>query len=183
MAIAGGNNLLNANDILQEVELHEGMRVADFGCGGSGHFVLPAAKIVESKGRVYAVDILRAVLESVQSRARLEGLSHIQTVWSDIERFGATPIPSQSLDQGYLINILFQSRNHSAILEEVFRLLKNGGTLLVIDWTSDRTPFGPPQESRIDKRSLEDVALSIGFVLKKRFDAGKYHFGLIFKKK
>ena len=65
--------------------------MADMGCGRTGHFVFPAARTVGNKGIVYAVDILKDVLQSLGSWIRSEGLENVQTIWSDIEKFKKTP--------------------------------------------------------------------------------------------
>ncbi|OIP79566.1 MAG: hypothetical protein COT39_00625 [Parcubacteria group bacterium CG08_land_8_20_14_0_20_48_21] len=178
-----GNNLLNAKEILAEVGVRKDMHVADLGCGGSGHFVIPAAKMVGEHGVVYAVDILQKALESVQGKARGERLGQLHTIWADIESFGATPIAEKSLDQAYLINVLFQSINYAAIIGEAYLLLQKGGLLLVIDWDSTPSPFGPTSDQQVRQQDVEDRAMATGFVLRKRFKPGKYHFGLIFIKK
>ena len=88
--VSGGNELLDPMEILGRLGVTTGSIVADLGCGGAGHFVIPAAKLVGHKTNVYAVDIQKIVLASVASIGRLEGISNIKTVWSDIERLGAT---------------------------------------------------------------------------------------------
>ncbi|MCX6779720.1 MAG: hypothetical protein NT034_00885 [Candidatus Magasanikbacteria bacterium] len=62
-----GTALIDPFEIFQKVGLSSGMRVADMGCGRTGHFVLPAARVVGEKGLVYAVDILKDVLQSLGS--------------------------------------------------------------------------------------------------------------------
>src|SRR3989338_1625028 len=94
----GGTELLDPNALLNRVGLRAGMRVADLGCGVTGHYIIPAARIVGGEGRAYAVDIQKPVLAAVESRAKLEGLSNIEYVWSDIERVGATRIDPGTLD-------------------------------------------------------------------------------------
>ena len=62
--------LLNPQQLLEkQLELKFGHQVADLGCGGAGYFTLPAARLVGSRGKVYAVDILKTALEGVLSKA------------------------------------------------------------------------------------------------------------------
>ena len=116
--------MIDANLILTKARVEEKTKVADLGCGSSGHFVFPSAKLVGKKGIVYAVDILRTTLETVNKRARIENLANIKTVWSNLEIFGATKIEAGSLDVGLLINTLYQSHKRAEILRESIRLLK-----------------------------------------------------------
>ena len=50
----------------------EGQTLLDYGCG-TGCFVVPAARIVGIKGKVYALDCFPRQLEIVKERARKEG--------------------------------------------------------------------------------------------------------------
>lgn len=158
------------------------MMVADLGCGGAAHFALPAAKMVGDEGMVFAVDVLKFVLDSVQSRAKMEGLTNIKTIWADLEIFGSTYIKNLSIDAVLLVNILFQSKKHLNILKEAVRILKPNGKLLVVDWKSTRIPFGPPPEIRVKKEEIKAIAHRLDLEKIDEFGAGTYHFGLLFQK-
>jgi ubiquinone/menaquinone biosynthesis C-methylase UbiE len=175
--------LLDPESLLkQQLGVKLGHQVADLGCGGAGYFTLPAARVVGSRGRVYAVDILRSALDGVVSKAKLSNLSNVEPVWSDLERVGAAKVPESSLDEALLVNIMFQSRQNEAMLREAHRLLKTGGRLLVVDWKVEPTPFGPPLERRLTPENISQLASAIGFTLENKFDSGPYHYGLIFLK-
>lgn len=181
--ITGGSELINAPVILKEhLRVVSGHIVASFGCGGSGFFTLAAAKLVGDSGQVYAVDIVKGALSSVDGKARLQGLYNIKTVWSDLEMYGATQIPENSIDHGLLVNILFQSKRHGDIFKEVTRLIKPGGNLLVIDWNQAVIPFGPPLTDRIKVDDLRSQVPNFGYEEVKYFEPGPYHFGVIFRK-
>lgn len=177
----GGNELIKVN-IFEKVGLAEEMKVGDLGCGNLAYFSVPAAKIVGKKGLVYAVDILKSVLQSVEHIAKEQGLENIKTVWSNLEVVGATKIPEASLDLAMLHNILFQSEKDQEVFLESHRLTKSGGKLVVIDWKSISAPFGPPPAKRIKKEEATRFATEAGFSLLEEFEAGPYHFGLIFVK-
>lgn len=175
--------LLDPTALLKnELKLELGYQVADMGCGGAGYFTIPAARLVGSRGKVYAVDILKSALEGVTSKAKLENLTNIETCWSDVERVGATKIPASTLDAALLVNIMFQSRKNSEMLKEVNRLLKSGGKLLVVDWKVSATPFGPPLDNRVPPQQLTKLAATTGYQIEKEFEAGPYHYGLLFVK-
>lgn len=174
--------MLDANLIFTKAQVGEKTKVADLGCGSSGHFIFPAAKLVGKKGLVYAVDILRTALETINKRARVENFPNIKTIWSNLEIFGATKIEAGSLDVAFLINTLYQSHKRAEILRESVRLIKKNGRLVVVEWKNIAAPFGPPPEERV-KKELVDAALKrFGLRLEEEFDAGQYHYGLIYIK-
>jgi len=53
-----GTALLDPAIIYKKIDLVEGMKVVEFGCGRTGHFLFTASKVVGDKGIVYALDIL-----------------------------------------------------------------------------------------------------------------------------
>jgi ubiquinone/menaquinone biosynthesis C-methylase UbiE len=183
LKISGGNTLLDPYFIFEQIELGAGAKVADLGCGAAGHFVIPAAKIVGKQGVVYAVDLLKSVLEAVKSRAKLEGVSgNIKTVWSNLEIYGATDIEAGSLDLALLANTLFQIPKKEEVFREAVRLTKKGGKIAVVEWGLGASPIGPPPGRRLSKDVVRELARTNGLSEIKEFKAGPYHYGLIFSK-
>lgn len=180
--ISGGNELLSPLKVLKKLGVERGSTVADLGCGGAGHFIIPAAHLAGHDTIVYAVDILKDVLKNVASKARIEGINNVRTIWSDLEVPGATKIEDGSVDYALYANTLFQSKKHKPMLQEAFRLLDEGGRLMVIDWLKKDSGFGPPLDSRVDQQELMKIAKDVGFELVESFEPGDYHFGLIFEK-
>lgn len=180
--VYGRSELLDSGAILRDfLQLKIGNMVADLGAGG-GLFSIQAARLVGDQGQVYAVDILKNALSEIESKARMSGLNNIKTVWSNIEIIGATQINEQSLDAVMLVNVLFQSNKHYEIMGEATRLLKNGGRLLVVDWSDTNSSFAPSNDRKVDPKSLIQHANQLGLNLANEFKAGNYHFGLIFTK-
>ncbi|MDD5341962.1 MAG: class I SAM-dependent methyltransferase [Patescibacteria group bacterium] len=178
--IPGGNELLDPMKLIQKAGISFRMSVADLGCGSSGVFVLQSAKAVGEKGVVYAVDILKSVLASVISKARMQGINNVRTVWSNLEIYGATKIPTGGLDRALLINTLFQTKKHKEMMQEAKRMLKREGMLLVVEWKPQGAPFGPLEKDRVPAEKIKAIASDLGLQLLETFEAGPYHYGLLF---
>ncbi len=182
LSSTGGNTLINVNLLFSKAQVEEKMKVADLGCGSSGHFIFTGATLVGRKGIMYGVDILRTALETVSKRARAENLSNVKTVWSNLEIFGATKIEAGSLDVGLLINTLYQSHKRAEILRESIRLLKKNGKLVIVEWKNVAAPFGPPIEERVKKELVDNAVKKLGLKPEEEFEAGPYHYGLVYSK-
>jgi len=178
----GGSSLIDAASLLNKAQVGDKMKIADLGCGSSGHFVFPSSKLVGKKGIVYAVDILRTTLETIDKRARAENFLNIRTVWSNLEIFGATKIEAGSLDLAMLINTLHQSHKRAEILRESVRLIKKNGKLVIVEWKNIAAPFGPPAEERVKKELVDNAVRKLGLKQEEEFEAGQYHYGLIYIK-
>lgn len=180
--LTGGNTLIKADAIMRHARIGDGNIVADLGCGATGYFVFMAARLVGKRGKVYAVDIQKTILETVARRVKVEQLSNIEIVWSNLEIFNATKIEPASLDVGLLINTLYQSRKRAEIMRESIRLIKKDGRLVVVEWENTSLPFGPPAAERVNEQNLTAAAPKLGLALTEEFTAGPCHYGLVFSK-
>ncbi len=178
----GGNALLDIDLVIKKAQVKERMVVADFGCGSMGYFVFPLSHTVGKHGEVYAIDILKTALQTIDRRKKQENANNITTIWSNLEIYKATPIEAESIDVGFLVNTLYLSRKREDIIRECTRTIKRHGTLLIVEWKKINIPFGPPIEDRVDKENIKIKAQKLGLSLEDEFVAGQYHYGLIFKK-
>lgn len=174
--------LFDITEILSKMNIIERSHVAELGCGNFGFFVFPLARLVGKKGKVYAVDILKATLDEIKSRSSKENLPQIEIVWSNLEVFKATKIETNSLDSALIVNVLHQSDKKSEIIREATRLLKRGGKLLIIEWKNSDIPFGPSPKQRVNPVNLKSAVAKIGLSVIEEFEAGPYHYGLILSK-
>jgi ubiquinone/menaquinone biosynthesis C-methylase UbiE len=180
--IPTGKELIDPFKLLEEAGMRSGMTVADFGCGTIGHYVFPAAKLVGPEGKVYAVDILKSVLNGVESRIKMESANNVTTLWGDLERVNGVNLPDGALDIGLLINNLFMSKQREAMFKECTRMVKHGGKMVVVDWKPTGVSFGPSPAQRLSAEEAGKLAESAGLVLEKMLDPGKYHYGMVYRK-
>jgi len=171
-------SFLNPDQILEELDLKPNMIVADFGCG-SGGFTIPLALKLE-EGMVHAFDIQEQPLSVLKSRFLLDNLNNIKITKCDLERPKGSNLTPESIDMVFIPNVLFQVENRSAIIIEAFRVLKKKGQLVVIDWIGKNIPADI--EVQISKDEVIRLSKDQGFTFEKEFDAGQYHFGVIFTK-
>lgn len=178
MYIPTKSGLLDAEKILQKIDIKANNIVADLGCGTSGNFVFAAAKMVGDEGKVYGVDILKSALSSVESKAKMQNFKNVETIWADIEMEGGVEIDDESCDAVFLINV----HAKPGMIKEALRILKKSGKLLIIDWKAVATPFGPELESRISVEEMKKRLKEFNLNLEEEFDAGPYHWALLYKK-
>lgn len=179
---SAGSALVNPKIIFQKIKLAPGERVADLGCGRTGHFIFQASRVVGEQGIVYAVDIIKNVLENIESRCKGEGYLNIQTIWSDIERLGKTPIPPASVKASFLINVLYLVKSKVAALQEATRLVETGGYVIVVDWLKKLGPLGPEPSVQVRPEAAIEDAKEAGLTLIEQFAMGDNHYCLLFKK-
>lgn len=176
--------IINIPEILQKCALRPGQNVADLGTGREGRFALAAGKVVGEYGKVFAIDIAKDLLPGIETKAAMLGINNVHTLWSDLEMVGASKndIPDDSIDLAIVATVLYQSNKKKQIMEEAVRMTKSGGRIVVVDWKKAETPFGPPLDERVNPEDVKEIASGLGLLLLDEFEAGEYHYGLIFQK-
>jgi ubiquinone/menaquinone biosynthesis C-methylase UbiE len=117
----------NPRQRLEEAGLERGQAVLDYGCG-IGSYAIPAAQIVGDDGVVYALDIHPLAIEAVARRAGRENLANVETIQSDRD----TRLNEESVDVILLYDVLHSVPDKGALLHELYRVLKPGGSLSVV---------------------------------------------------
>lgn len=166
--------------VVQEIGIKTGMRIADFGCG-AGYWSVLFAQTVGQEGKITALDVLETALQSVQSKAKIDGVNNIETVRANLETFGSTRLADNSQDVVWLGNILFQSNKKIDILKEASRILKTGGKLAMMEWLPG-TNFGPPENLKLKPEAAKTLVQSLGLKLEKESFPTSHHYELIFIK-
>lgn len=109
--------------------LAEGMRVADFGCG-SGTMTRMLASLVGPSGSATGIDIHAAQLEQARILALVDGLANTTFVTADACETG---LPQNQFDLVYCRFLLLHLLDPASCLQEMWRVLKPGGILVVED--------------------------------------------------
>jgi ubiquinone/menaquinone biosynthesis C-methylase UbiE len=174
--------LLNQQLVIEKTGIKTGMKVADLGCGSNGFFVFLLAQAVGKEGMVYAVDVIKSALESIDKRAKANNLRQIKTVWTNLEIFNATKIESESLDLILVVNTLYQSLKRVDFIREAKRMLKRNGKMIIVEWNDATCPLGPLSENKVNIDLLKSGMQKLGMKQEDEFSAGQYHYGLIFSK-
>lgn len=177
------NSQIDLDLLIKKVGIKPGMIIADYGCG-SGFFVRKVSPLIGKTGIIYAVDVMKEVLLNLQKIANLSGCQNIKTIWSDLERFGVTAIPSDSLDIGFVMNTFSQSNKVKEFLLEVKRMIKPNGRIVVTDWTKEAiSMIAPSKESRVDVEDIRKVASEVGGLKElEAYNPTKNHYCIIFQK-
>ena len=114
--------------LLKEAGIKPGSHVLDYGCG-PGSYSLAAARLIGTKGKVYALDLHLRAIESVQAKATKKGLSNIETIHSNC----ATGLEDSSVDVALLFDIYHEIENPDEIMKELHRVMKPNAVLLFSD--------------------------------------------------
>ncbi|MBL0385633.1 class I SAM-dependent methyltransferase [Tumebacillus sp. ITR2] len=148
--------MLPPEQIVDALQISQDDNVADLGCG-PGVFTLPIAK--RTQRTVYAIDVERQMLELLQQRTEEAGVSNVQTVLSDAEKID---LPDQSVDKVLIAFVLHEVGDLNQAVQEVKRILRPNGNVLILEWEKKETEMGPPVHHRLDSNELQQVLVANG---------------------
>ncbi|MFB6318801.1 class I SAM-dependent methyltransferase [Saccharicrinis sp. FJH54] len=125
--------------------------VADIGCG-TGFFSIPAANYVKPN-KVAAADISAEMLNFVNGRLIDEKISNIDIVRMDPM---VIPLPDASFDYTFCSFVVHEVPDAAGFINEMLRITKPGGRVVIVEWQVTETPSGPPAEIRIEPEKLNE---------------------------
>ncbi len=116
-------------EIGEILRLQPGMNVADIGCGVGG----PLLTIAEATGAtITGINFNSYQIERGRRRASQAGLS--QTCKFLYANFMDVPLDDAEFDAIYSFEAVCHAPNNLLLFEELYRLLKPGGEMAIVDW-------------------------------------------------
>ncbi len=124
-------------EVLDALSVKPGHRVADIG-SGAGYFAFHLAARVGAEGKVYAVDIDEEAINKVRLRKERENLKQVEPILGESN----DPRLPNDLDAVLIVDSYHEFREYDLMTQAVFRALKPGGLLGIID---GEAPSGRPR--------------------------------------
>jgi|FaiFalFF_MnMetaG_3_1042247.scaffolds.fasta_scaffold12570_5 ubiquinone/menaquinone biosynthesis C-methylase UbiE len=165
--------ILPPDEILKSCGLSKGMTMVDVGCG-SGYFTIPASKIVGENGRVYAVDIQEEMLDKLKERGLPSNVIPI-LARSDYD----FPLDVGISDFTFIAFVAHENDDLEKFFNEVKRITKDDGRVVILEWKKQHEESGPPYEERI---SLEEILTKLekfGFKILEFGELNQSHYKVI----
>jgi arsenite methyltransferase len=125
---------LGVGNPVRAAGLRAGETVLDVGSGAGIDSIL-AGRLVGPSGRVIGLDLLEEMCARAREHARQAGVDG----WVEFRRgeMEAMPLPDASVDVVISNGVINLSARKSRALAEIFRVLRPGGRLCVVDLTVD----------------------------------------------
>jgi SAM-dependent methyltransferase len=104
-----------------------GERVLEVG-PGTGYYSLPVGGWIAPDGRLDIFDLQQEMLDHTTRRAEADGVENIDPTQGDAR---SLPYPDESFDRAFLVTVLGEIPDQQPALNELQRVLKPGGRLVV----------------------------------------------------
>jgi SAM-dependent methyltransferase len=142
------------------LEPRSGERIFELGPGIGVH-ALPVAASLAPSGTLDVLDVQQPMLDHLARRAAKAGVVNIVPKTGDGHRL---PYPSASFDGAYLIDVLGEMPDERMVLQELRRILKPGGRLVIGEHFID--------PDFVSLCSLKNRARDAGFTFERRSGIG-----------
>lgn len=150
---------LQPEKLMDAIGVKPGMVIGEAGAG-EGYFTFKLSRRVGETGRVYANDIVERVLKVIERRSEREGISNITTILGEVE----DPLfPKGALDMVFMIAAFHDFERKVEWLKNVKPYLKPGGTLVIVEWDSEKT--GRSNSHLMTKDEILETVKKSGFKL------------------
>jgi ubiquinone/menaquinone biosynthesis C-methylase UbiE len=170
-----------AEEVLAELDLREGDVLLDAGCA-DGYFSLPAARMVGAEGRIYAVDSHRRSIDKLRAEAARRHITNLKAVAADLAE--SLPLEDESVDRCLMCNVfhaLVANQEVEKVMGEIYRVLKPGGILCVVDFRVDAW-WGPSAEIRVSPEEVAELVAEHGFQKVRGGSLGRDHYVVVLRK-
>lgn len=160
---------INIIESLKKAGIDKNTVVADYG-SGTGIFTVEAAKLTDQT--VYAFDVRDDFLKLAADKVATAGLSNV--VFKKVEK-DLIDLEDNSLDIFFLVTVLHEIVDIPAFVQEIKRVLKPGGRVMIIDFIKKEGTFGPSIRERVSAYQAarhffrEDIALDTQEILGENF--------------
>lgn len=115
--------------VMEATGVKPGMVIGEVGAG-RGYFTFWLSRGVGETGKIYANDIDRSALASIETTCRQESIANIETVLGTIDDPG---FPPASLDMAFMVNSFHDLERPVELLAKLLPSLKPGATVVIMD--------------------------------------------------
>ncbi len=125
---------------------------------GTGFFSIPFLNYVKN-GKIIACDISDSMIQWMKTNISPQYPNIVPLAMTE----SAVPLEDGIADLVYMINLHHELDNPQAILAESFRILKDIGTICIVDWKKEEMSEGPPQHIRYVPEQVKDQLVNTDF--------------------
>jgi len=175
--------ILDPNRVLSVTGLKKGDTFLDAG-SGDGYMSFTAFEIVGDEGKVYAVDAWEESINKFKEKIEKENIGTIEAMVADITQ--KIPVADEIIDILYMGNVLHgfvENDEVETVMEEIKRVIKQGGSFAVVEFKKEEATHGPPLSVRLSPDDVAKIVQNYGFEVNNVEEVGKYHYILISTKK
>ncbi|WP_174733484.1 class I SAM-dependent methyltransferase [Mesobacillus harenae] len=150
--------VITPEQVISMLQIENRDVIADLGAG-NGYFTVPMAMKTEEP--ILAVDIQPEMLKLLKKHAEEKNVKNIRSIESGLEQI---PIEDGVADKILIAFVLHEVPDIDKVMDELKRMKKPEGKILILEWQAVEAEMGPPLHERIPLEDLKQQVEKNGFV-------------------
>lgn len=167
------------DEIIEHLNLKEGMIIGDIGCGG-GFFTHEFSKKVGNEGLIYAIDVDQKSLDFITYNQKEDGNKNVKTIIANSDGIN---LSEESVDLFFLRNVFHHLPEPMEYFKNLKKALKENGKIAIIDYKNKKFSFTGLFGHYTPENVLLDIMDMAGFRPMENYDFLKDQLFIIFTKK
>lgn len=164
--------------LLEKLDVRPGQVVCDMGCG-NGFYTLQLARLVGSKGKVYAVDVQPEMLRLLRQRAKQARLANIVPVLG----LPHDPrLPADTFDLVLMVDVYHEFSHPEEMLLAIRRSLKPEGRVALVEFRAEDAAVPIKPLHKMSKAQILKELPPNGFELAEQFDGLPWQHLMFFQR-
>lgn len=165
--------------VLDSLNLHPGEVVADLGAG-SGYFTFRIAPRVGGTGKVLAVEIQEAMLNTLRTRAAAMKATNVEVVHgSETDPH----LPANGVDLVLFVDVYHELAYPFEVMTKVREALKPGGRVVFVEYRKEDATVPIKEVHKMSVKQLQKEMSAVGLVLVSTVETLPLQHIVIFEKK
>jgi len=167
--------------LFDELALKENTRFLDAACG-KGAYSIAAADYIGKTGGIFSIDLWEEGIELLNKEIASRKIRNIHSRVANVGK--RIPVEDNTIDVCLVSTVLhdfIEDKTDDGALREIKRVLKQDGTLAVIEFKKIEGPPGPPIEVRITPEQTAKRLRPYSLRMIKEMEIGPYSYLALFR--
>jgi ubiquinone/menaquinone biosynthesis C-methylase UbiE len=156
----------NPQEMLEQLDLKEGMVVCDMG-SGDGYHTLQMAPRVGPTGKVIAVDIQPEMLQALSRRLATQGVDNVDVILGDL---WDPKLEENSIDLLLMVDVYHEFSHPIEMLAAIRRSLKPDGKIALVEFRAEDPTVLIRPEHKMPKAQIYKEYTANGFKVAREYD-------------
>jgi len=161
--------------VIKALDLKQDTIVADIG-SATGYFPVRFARALP-KGRVYAIDIEKSMVDYLNERAGREDLPNLSSILGKPD----DPKLPEPVDMVFICNTYHHIEDRQVYFEKLKKNLRAGARLVIVDFIKGKLPVGPPDQMKLAPDEVISELSVVEYCLVQKLEILPYQYFLIFQ--
>ncbi|XZE18240.1 class I SAM-dependent methyltransferase [Pirellulaceae bacterium SH449] len=165
-------------ELLEQLNLKDGMVVCDMGCG-DGYHAFQMAPMVGPSGKIIAVDIQPEMLQELSRKMRQTEIHNIETILGEL---WDPKLPEDSIDLLLMVDVYHEFGYPVQMLKAIRKSLKEDGLIALVEFRAEDPTVPIKPEHKMTKAQAKKEFKANGFKLVREYDKLPWQHVMFFGK-